>query len=73
MIKIFHGEIVDLPMGIVRHLNNTFKKVRTLGDGQNLAVSGVPGGAIIPGGMGTKVPMSYTKTSRCRFTQVDLL
>ncbi len=28
MIKLIHGEICDLPMGIVRHLNNTRKKVR---------------------------------------------
>jgi len=28
MIKMIHGEICDLPMGIVKHLNNTKKKVR---------------------------------------------
>ena len=28
MIKLFHGEICDFPMGIVKHLNNTKKKIR---------------------------------------------
>mgnify|MGYP001588868374 CR=1 FL=1 len=27
-IKLIHGEITELPMGIVKHLNNTKKKIR---------------------------------------------
>ncbi len=29
-LKIMHGEIVELPMGIIKHLNNTRKKIRKL-------------------------------------------
>lgn len=72
MIKIYHGEIVDLPMGIIRHLNNTFKKVRTFGEG-TFSVSGATSGGVIPQGPGTKLPTSYVKTSRCRFTPMDML
>ena len=28
MIKMIHGEICDLPMGIIKHLNNTKRKIR---------------------------------------------
>ena len=28
--KLFHGEITELPQGVVRHLNNTKKKVRKI-------------------------------------------
>lgn len=31
-IRIIHGEIVDIPMILVKHLNNVYKKVRTLPD-----------------------------------------
>lgn len=42
-IKLQHGEITDLPMGIVKHLNNCTKKVRTLGveQGKNGLLSSV--------------------------------
>ena len=30
MIKFTHGEICDLPMGIVKHLNNTKKKLENI-------------------------------------------
>ena len=30
IIKLIHGEICDLPMGIVKHLNNTKEKSQTL-------------------------------------------
>ena len=29
-IKLVHGEITELPLGIVKHLNNTVKKVRKM-------------------------------------------
>lgn len=29
-IKLIHGEVVDLPLGLVRHINNTTKKVRKM-------------------------------------------
>ena len=31
-IKIIHGEICDLPMILVKHLNNVYKKVRMMPD-----------------------------------------
>ena len=31
-IRLYHGEICELPMGIVKHLNNTKKKIRKLGE-----------------------------------------
>jgi hypothetical protein len=59
MIKMIHGEICDLPMGIVRHLNNTKKKVRRY----NLELKAE----------GKKVPRSYETVSRVRFTPMDVL
>lgn len=29
-VKIAHGERVDIPMDLVKHLNNVYKKVRTM-------------------------------------------
>jgi hypothetical protein len=59
MIKLIHGEICDLPMGIIKHLNNTKKKVRKY----NLELS--------PDGK--KLPRSYETISRLRFTPMDVL
>ncbi len=57
--KIVHGEICELPMGIVKHLNNCVRKVRTLGAIQNPQSRGVP--------------QTLTKISRMRFTPMDLM
>ena len=59
MIKLIHGEICDLPMGIVKHLNNTKKKVRRY----NLELNA----------SGKKPPRSYEVISRVRFTPTDVL
>lgn len=56
-ITITHGEIVDLPMDLVKHLNNTFKKVRNYNQNFNLD---------------TDRP-TVTKISRTRFTPMDVL
>lgn len=29
-VKITHGEIIDVPMDLAKHLNNVYKKVRTM-------------------------------------------
>ena len=58
-IRLTHGEIVDLPMGIIRHLNNCVKKVRTISP------------VLDPGARG--VPSTVTKQSRVRFTPMDML
>jgi hypothetical protein len=56
-IKLTHGEICDLPMGIIKHLNNTKKKVRMFS--KELGQRGLPS--------------TYTVQSRCRFTPVDVM
>lgn len=58
-MKLVHGEICDLPMGIVKHLNNTKKKIRTLGKEINPNARGVP--------------MTFEVQSRVRFTPVEVL
>lgn len=59
MIKMIHGEICDLPMGIVKHLNNTKKKIRRYS--MELPASG------------QRVPRSYETISRVRFTPTAVL
>lgn len=59
IIKLIHGEITDLPMGIIKHLNNTKKKVRRY----NLEIPMVGG----------KPARSYETISRVRFTPMDVL
>ncbi|HEX4374886.1 MAG TPA: hypothetical protein VHZ50_16395 [Puia sp.] len=58
-IRLNHGEITELPMGIVKHLNNTKKKVRKMPSVLN------------PGERGVGVVCEYN--SRIRFTPVDVL
>lgn len=59
IIKLTHGEICDLPMGIIKHLNNTKKKVRRYS--MQLAEGG------------QKIPRSYETISRVRFTPMAVL
>lgn len=59
MIKLIHGEICDLPMGIIKHLNNTKKKVRRY----NMELPAD----------GKKPPRSYEVVSRVRFTPTDVM
>ena len=61
-IRLVHGEICDLPMGIVKHLNNTYKKVRQMPK------------EISEGGRMDLLNMQpVTKISRVRFTPMDVL
>lgn len=60
IIKLVHGEICDLPMGIIKHLNNTKKKVRRYGD------------YTIPEA-GKRPQRSFEVISRVRFTPMDVL
>jgi len=61
VFKICHGEICELPLGLVKHLNNTYKKVRTLGDQQNIKLD-------------SKVNYkNFGKISRVRFTTMDVM
>ena len=59
MIKMIHGDICDLPMGIIKHLNNTKKKIRRYSMELNPD--------------GKKIPRSYEVVSRVRFTPTDVL
>lgn len=59
MLKLIHGETCELPMGIVKHLNNTKKKVRRY----NLEMP-------MEGG---RTPRSYETISRVRFTPSEYL
>tara|TARA_R110000868_G_scaffold185920_9_gene428023 strand:+ start:596 stop:973 length:378 start_codon:yes stop_codon:yes gene_type:complete len=63
-IRLIHGEICELPMGIVRHLNNTYKKVRQF-------AASSPDKAVEMKMRG--VPSTVEKTSRLRFTPVDVM
>jgi len=56
-----HGEICEIPMGIVKHLNNTKKKVRRMNPA--LAESGPIDG----------VPMYFEVQSRLKFTPVEFV
>lgn len=57
-IRLVHGEICELPMGIVRHLRNTRKKIRKFsGDLTNISRG---------------IPSSVEYTSRVNFTPVDV-
>lgn len=60
VVRINHGEIVDLPMSLVRHLNNVYKKVR------------IPNSQMTEDGrfMG---PPTIQKYSRTRFTPMDVM
>lgn len=60
-MKIVHGEICDLPMGVVKQLNNTKKKVRRY-NMVELQGTGFRG-----------LPQSYDTVSRVRFTPMDVL
>ena len=64
--KFTHGEVCEIPMGLVRHLNNTMKKVRHIG-----ADTGAARGNELP--TTGKMPMSFETTSRVRFTPLEVL
>ena len=59
-VRINHGEIVDIPMDLVKHLNNIIKKVR------------VPNSQMTEDGRFVGAP-TIQKISRCRFTPMDVM
>lgn len=63
-IRLTHGEICELPMGIVKHLNNTMKKVRKFDIDRPDKATEISGRGI---------PSSYTKQSRIRFTPMEVM
>ena len=58
-IKLVHGEITELPMGIVKHINNTRRKIRTFGK------------EIQPNQRG--LPSTFEVQSRIRFIPCEVL
>lgn len=58
---LVHGEICTIPMGIVKHLNGTKKKIRRYSNVEQPASGGV------------LTPKTYETTSRVRFIPVDFL
>lgn len=58
ILKLVHGEICDLPMGIVKHLNNTVKKVRKY-TGQDMDKGG-------------RIPTVYEIQSRVKFIPLEM-
>jgi len=63
--KFVHGEICEIPMGIVRHINNTVRKVRTFG-----LNDGSERGNMLPD---RGLPSTYEKTSRIKFVPLDVM
>lgn len=58
---LIHGEICSIPMGLVKHLNGTKKKIRRYKD-----VEQPPTGAV-------RTPKTYETISRVRFIPQDYL
>lgn len=59
--QLVHGEICTIPMGIVKHLNGTKKKVRRYSN-----VEQPPSGGVL-------TPKTYETTSRVRFVPEEFL
>jgi hypothetical protein len=59
-VKIIHGEIVDVPMILAKHLNNVYAKIR------------MPSPELDESGRALKQG-SITRRSRTRFTPVDMM
>lgn len=61
---LIHGQIYELPLGVVKHLNNTRKKIRKLGNGDPTRATEI---------LGRGVPSTYEVQSRVRFTPTDVI
>ena len=62
IIRLVHGEICDIPMGIIKHINNTKRKVRRYD--LSLPTNNAPG---------VKPARTFETVSRLRFTPMDVL
>lgn len=60
-VQLVHGEVCELPMGLIKHLNNTKKKIRRY---QN--VEQPPTGGVF-------TPRTFETMSRVRFVPVDFI
>jgi hypothetical protein len=59
--QLVHGEICEIPLGIVKHINGTKKKVRRYTNVEQ-PLNGAP-----------RTPQSYETSSRVRFTPKEFL
>ena len=59
LYKFIHGEICDIPMGVVKHLNNTKRKIRRY--------------SLELPDSGQRAPRKFETVSRVRFTPMDVL
>ena len=57
--KFYHDEVCEIPMGMVKHINNTVKKIRTFGNTE---------GVLPERGL----PSAFTTQSRIRFTPLEM-
>lgn len=62
--KLVHNEVCEIPMGLVKHLNNTVKKIRSFGYDNGA----VRGNELPDRGL----PSTYTINSRVRFTPIEM-
>ena len=58
---LVHGEICDLPLGLVKHLNNTYHKIRKYMNVEQPATGSVT------------TPMTYETRSRIRFVPTEFI
>jgi len=63
--KFVHNEVCEIPMGLVKHLNNTVKKIRNFG-----LNDGAARGNRLPD---RGLPSTFDTVSRVRFTPIDVL
>jgi hypothetical protein len=61
MFQLVHGEICTIPMGVVKHLNGTKKKIRRYANVEQ------------PSNGPVKTPKTYETISRVRFVPSDYL
>lgn len=63
--RFVHNEICEVTMGLVKHLNNTVQKIRSIG-----LQDGSERGGLLPD---RGVPTTFEKNSRVRFIPLDVL
>ncbi len=63
-IRLYHGETCELPMGIVKHLNNCKKKIRVF---NKEILEGIKTATEVRG-----LPSTFTVQSRIKFVPVDM-
>lgn len=59
--QLIHGEICEIPMGLVKHLNNTKKKIRRYANVEQAPVGNL------------KLPRTFETVSRVRFVPQEYL